>query len=51
VANHSEIIVLYEASCECAWLRRMIDHIQKSCEIGAIELIIHEDTAACVAQI
>jgi hypothetical protein len=25
--NHSEIIVLYEASRECAWLRRMIDHI------------------------
>jgi hypothetical protein len=31
----------------------MIDHIQKSCEIGAIEppTIIYEDNAACVAQI
>jgi hypothetical protein len=25
--NHSKIIVLYEASRECAWLRRMINHI------------------------
>jgi hypothetical protein len=25
--NHSEIIALYEASRECVWLRRMIDHI------------------------
>jgi hypothetical protein len=51
--NHSEIIALYEASRECAWLRRMIDHIQKSCELGAIEspIIIYEDNAACVAEI
>jgi hypothetical protein len=30
----------------------MIDHIQKSCRIGAIEspIIIYEDNAACVAQ-
>jgi hypothetical protein len=50
--NHSEIIALYEASHECVWLRRMIDHIQKSCGIGAIKspIIIYEDNAACVAQ-
>jgi hypothetical protein len=44
--------VLYEASRKCAWLSRMIDHIQKSCGIGAIEspIIIYEDNAACVAQ-
>jgi hypothetical protein len=50
--NHSEIIVLYEASCECAWLHRIIDHIQKSCGIGAIgsPTIIYEDNAACVPQ-
>jgi hypothetical protein len=31
----------------------MIDHIQKSCEIGTIEspIIIYEDNAACIAQI
>jgi hypothetical protein len=45
--------VLYEASHECALLRRMIDHIQKSCGLGAIEspIIIYEDNAAYVAQI
>jgi tRNA A37 threonylcarbamoyltransferase TsaD len=45
--------VLYEASRECAWLRRMIDHIQKSCGIHAIgpPMIIYEDNAARVAQI
>jgi hypothetical protein len=25
--NHSEIFALYEASRECVWLRRMINHI------------------------
>jgi hypothetical protein len=51
--NHSEIIVIYEASQECAWLRRIIDHIQISCGIGVIgpPTIIYEDNAACVAQI
>jgi hypothetical protein len=35
--NHLEIIVLYEASRECAWLRRVINHIRTSCGIGALE--------------
>ena len=50
--NHSEIIALYEASRECVWLRRMINHIQQSCGIGAIAspTIIYEDNAACVVQ-
>ena len=50
--NHSEIIALYEASRECVWLRRMISHIQKSCDIGSLEspTIIYEDNAACVTQ-
>jgi hypothetical protein len=50
--NHSEIIALYETSCECVWLRRMIDHIQKLCEICAIEspMIIYEDNAVCITQ-
>jgi hypothetical protein len=51
--NHSEIIALYEASRECGWLRRVINHIETSCGIGALEspTIIYEDNAACVAQI
>jgi hypothetical protein len=50
--NHSEIIALYEASRECAWLRRVINYIEASCGIGALEslTIIYEDNAACVAQ-
>ena len=50
--NHSEIIALYEAARECVWLRRMIDHIQKSCGMNSVDTptIIYEDNAACVAQ-
>jgi len=50
--NHSEIIALYEAARECIWLRRMIDHIQKSCGMNAVDTptIIYEDNAACVVQ-
>jgi hypothetical protein len=50
--NHLEIITLYVASRECAWLRRVINHIETSCGIGALEspTIIYEDNVACVAQ-
>jgi hypothetical protein len=50
--NHSEIIALYEAARECAWLRRVINHIQQSCGLDPIgsPTIIYEDNAACVAQ-
>ena len=50
--NHSEIIALYEAAWECVWLRRMINHIQKSCGLNVADTptIIYEDNAACVAQ-
>jgi hypothetical protein len=50
--NHLEIITLYEASRECVWLRRVINHTETSCGIGALEspTIIYKDNAACVAQ-
>ena len=50
--NHSEIIALYEASRECVWLRRVINHVEQSCGIGGIDLptIIYEDNSACVTQ-
>jgi hypothetical protein len=49
-ANHSNLIVLYEARRECVWLRRMIKHIRKSCGKKVIETpIIYEDNVACVA--
>jgi hypothetical protein len=49
--NHLDIIALYDASRECAWLRSVINHIQTSCGIDALEShrIIYEDNAACVA--
>jgi hypothetical protein len=51
--NHSEIIALYEVSCECAWLHRVINHIQVLCGIELIGslTIMYENNAACVAQI
>jgi hypothetical protein len=50
--HHSKIIALYEASHECVWLRRMINHIQQSCGIGSIEslTIIYKDNSGCVTQ-
>jgi hypothetical protein len=50
--NHSEIIDLYEASRECVWLHRMINHIIQSYGIGALETptIIFENNSACVTQ-
>jgi len=50
--NHSEIIALYEASRECVWLRRMINHMIQSCGICALETptIIFEDNSVCVIQ-
>jgi hypothetical protein len=49
--NHSEIITLYETSREYVWLRRVINHIEISCGIGALgsPTIIYEDNAVCVA--
>ena len=38
--NHSEIIALYEATHECVWLHRMINHIQQSCGIGQLSIKI-----------
>ena len=47
--NHSEIIILYEA---CVWLRRMINHILKSCGVDCIQspTIIYEDNVAYIVQ-
>jgi hypothetical protein len=50
--NHFEIIALCEATCEYAWLRRVINHIQVSSGIEPIEspTIINKDNTACIAQ-
>jgi hypothetical protein len=51
--NHYEIIALFEASHECAWLRRIINHIEQFCGIGSSEspTIIYEGNVACITQI
>jgi hypothetical protein len=50
--NHAKIIVLYETSKECIWLRGMINQITQSCGIGPINspTVIFEDNTACVVQ-
>jgi hypothetical protein len=50
--NHSEIFSLFEASCECVWLHRMVNHILTTCGIGSIEspTIIYEDNSTCVVE-
>ena len=51
-SNHSEIIALHEASRECIWLRRLINHFQSKSGYSLIEkpTVIFEDNAACVRQ-
>jgi hypothetical protein len=43
--NHSEIIALFEATCECVWLRRVINRIQVlyGIELIGSPTIIYED--------
>ena len=50
--NNSDIIALYEASRECVWLRRMINHIEQPGGISSMKTptVIYEDNAACVTQ-
>jgi hypothetical protein len=51
--NHSEIIALFEATKECVWLKRVIQHVQNTCGLNMISkpTIIYEDNSTCVAQI
>ena len=53
-SNHSEILVMHEASREFVWLRSMIQHIKESCGLSSIKnnpTVLYEDNAACIAQI
>ena len=52
-SNHSEILVMHEASRECVWLRSMIQHIRESCGLSSIKnnsTVLYEDNAACITQ-
>ena len=53
-SNHSEILVMHEASREFVWFRSMIQHIKESCGLSSIKnnpTVLYEDNAACIAQI
>nr|KYP45713.1 Retrovirus-related Pol polyprotein from transposon TNT 1-94 [Cajanus cajan] len=53
-SNHAEILALHETSCECVWLRSVIQHIQKTCGLSSRKMtstIIYEDNVACIAQL
>lgn len=52
-SNHAEILALHEASRECVWLRSMVEHIRRSCQLlptTDTPTTIFEDNAACIAQ-
>ena len=53
-SNHSEILAIHEANCECVWLRSMIQHIQETSGLPSIRgnaTTLYEDNVACIAQI
>ena len=53
-SNHLEILATHEASRECVWLRSMIQRIQETYGLSSIRgnaTMLHEDNAACIAQI
>nr|GEX88873.1 hypothetical protein [Tanacetum cinerariifolium] len=53
-SNHAEILAIHEVSWECVWLRSVIQHICESCGISSGQeapTTVHEDNAACIAQI
>ncbi|CAL9025328.1 unnamed protein product [Prunus brigantina] len=53
-SNHAEILALCEASRECVWLRSLVHHIRKTCDLSSTTkapTIMYEDNTACIAQI
>ena len=54
LSNHLEILAIYEISCECVWLRSIIQHIQESYELSSIKsdlIILFKDNITCIVQI
>ena len=54
LSNHSEILVIHEASHECIWLRSMIQYIWEPCGLSSIKsdpTVLFENNIACIAQI
>nr|GEW87091.1 putative RNA-directed DNA polymerase [Tanacetum cinerariifolium] len=53
-SNHVEILAIHEAIRVCVWLRNVIVPIGESCGVHARNegpSILHEDNAACIAQL
>ena len=53
-SNYLEILAIHEASCECIWLKSMIQHIRELCGLFFIQgdlTILFEDNAACIVDI
>ncbi|GJY43397.1 hypothetical protein Tco_0431610 [Tanacetum coccineum] len=47
-------MAIHEASRECVWLRSVTQHIRESCRISSDNespTVVHEDNAACIAQL
>ena len=51
--NHAELIAFHEATREVVWLKTIHKIISQQCELNqSMEpTVIHEDNAACVAQV
>nr|GEU88327.1 putative reverse transcriptase domain-containing protein [Tanacetum cinerariifolium] len=53
-SNHANILAIHKASQECIWLRSVTQHIRESCGISSGQespTVVHEDNAACIAQL
>lgn len=53
-SNHAEILVIYETSRECVWLRSICQHIHESCGLPydwTIPTILFEDNTTYIEQL
>nr|GEX14488.1 retrovirus-related Pol polyprotein from transposon TNT 1-94 [Tanacetum cinerariifolium] len=53
-SNHAKILAIHEASRESIWLRSVTQHVRESCRISSGQespTVVHEDNAACIAQL
>ncbi|GKF55948.1 hypothetical protein Tco_0166288, partial [Tanacetum coccineum] len=53
-SNQEDILAIHEANQEYVWFRSVIQHIHESCGISSGQeapTIVHEDNAACIAQL
>jgi hypothetical protein len=54
LSNHLEIIAIHEASWECIWLKKIIQHIKEKCRLSTFEdspTILFEDNVVWITQL